>query len=99
MSAADFRVDSNLVLIPVSVTDSANHAITGLEPRVFRIFDDKVEQTLVQFAREDAPLSVGIVFDLSGSMKDKLQRSREALDRVPALLPIPKMNSFLAGIL
>jgi VWFA-related protein len=81
MSAADFRVDSNLVLIPVSVTDSANHPITGLEPQAFRIFDDKVEQTLAQFAREDAPLSVGIVLDLSGSMQDKLQKAREAVDQ------------------
>ena len=78
-AGADFRVDSNLVLIPVSVTDSKNHAITGLEPGAFRVFDDKTEQKVVQFAREDAPLSVGIVFDLSGSMKDKLAKSREAL--------------------
>jgi VWFA-related protein len=78
-AGADFRVDSNLVLIPVSVTDSRNHAITGLAPGAFRVFDDKTEQTVVQFAREDAPLSVGIVFDLSGSMKDKLEKSREAL--------------------
>ena len=54
-------MDSNLVLIPVSVTDSRNHAITGLEPDAFRIFDDKAEQTLVHFAHEDVPLSVGIV--------------------------------------
>jgi VWFA-related protein len=78
-TGADFRVDSNLVLIPVSVTDARNHAITGLAPGAFRVFDDKTEQTVVQFAREDAPLSVGIVFDLSGSMKDKLEKSREAL--------------------
>jgi VWFA-related protein len=78
-TGADFRVDSNLVLIPVSVTDARNHAITGLAPGVFRVFDDKTEQTVVHFAREDAPLSVGIVFDLSGSMKDKLEKSREAL--------------------
>jgi VWFA-related protein len=80
-AAADFRVDSNLVLIPVSVTDARNHAITGLGPAAFRIFDDKAEQKVVQFAREDAPLSVGIVFDLSGSMRDKIRESREAVDQ------------------
>jgi len=42
---ADFRVDSDLVLIPVSVTDSRNHAITGLRRDAFRVFDDKAEQT------------------------------------------------------
>lgn len=78
-AGAHFRVDSNLVLIPVSVTDARNHAITGLESGAFRVFDDKTEQKVVHFAREDAPLSVGIVFDLSGSMKDKLAKSREAL--------------------
>jgi len=78
---AEFRADSELVLIPVSVTDSKNHAITGLGRDAFRIFDDKTEQTVVQFAREDVPLSVGIVFDSSGSMKDKLAKSREAVDQ------------------
>ena len=79
--AADFRVDSNLVLIPVSVTDAGNHAVTGLEAGAFRVYDNKAEQTVVQFAREDAPLSVGIVFDVSGSMKDKLGESRAAVEQ------------------
>lgn len=78
---AVFRVNSDLVLVPVSVTDSTNHPIIGLGRDAFRIFDDKTEQTVVQFAREDVPLSVGIVFDLSGSMKGKLEKSREAVDQ------------------
>jgi len=77
--SADFRTESDLVLIPVSVTDSRNHAVTGLGREAFRVFEDKTEQTVVQFAREDAPLSVGIVFDLSGSMTGKLEKSREAM--------------------
>jgi VWFA-related protein len=75
----DIRVDSNLVLIPVSVTDSRNHAVTGLSRDAFHIFEDKTEQALVQFACEDAPISVGIVFDASSSMLDKIAKSREAL--------------------
>jgi len=78
---SNIRVDSNLVLIPVSVTDSKNHAVTGLRRESFRVFEGKAEQTLVHFAREDAPASVGIVFDSSGSMKDKLAQSREAVAR------------------
>ncbi|HUI56628.1 MAG TPA: VWA domain-containing protein [Bryobacteraceae bacterium] len=78
---SDIRVDSNLVLIPVSVTDSKNHAVTGLQRESFRVFEGKAEQTLVHFASEDAPVSVGIVFDSSGSMKDKLAQSREAVAR------------------
>ena len=77
---AQFRVDSDLVLIPVSVTDARNHAVTGLGRQSFRIFDDRAEQTVVQFAREDAPVSIGIVFDMSGSMRGKLDKSREAVD-------------------
>ncbi|HUK18168.1 MAG TPA: VWA domain-containing protein [Bryobacteraceae bacterium] len=78
---ADIRVDSNLVLIPVSVTDPKNHPVTGLRREDFRVFEGKAEQTLMQFASEDAPVSVGIVFDTSGSMKDKLAESREAVAR------------------
>ncbi|HTP34831.1 MAG TPA: VWA domain-containing protein [Candidatus Acidoferrales bacterium] len=77
----NIRVDSNLVLIPVSVTDPKNRAVTGLQREDFRVFEGKAEQTLVQFAREDAPLSVGIVFDSSGSMQTKLARAREAVKR------------------
>lgn len=78
---AEFRADSDLVLVPVSVTDSAHRSVLGLERSAFRVFDDKAEQKVLQFAREDAPVSIGIVFDSSGSMKDKLRKSREAVDQ------------------
>jgi Ca-activated chloride channel family protein len=77
----NIRVDSDLVLIPVSVTDSRNRPVTGLPRNAFRIFDDKTEQPVIRFDNEDAPASVGIVFDSSGSMKDKLSESREAVAR------------------
>lgn len=79
LAKPDFRMESDLVLIPVSVTDARNHAVTGLGRQAFRVFEDKTEQTVVQFAREDVPLSVGIVFDSSESMTGKLQKSREAI--------------------
>lgn len=72
------RVESNLVLIPVSVADALNRPITGLEAENFRIFDDRVEQAITQFAMEDEPVAVGLVFDTSGSMGAKLTRSRLA---------------------
>ncbi len=75
---ANIRVDTNLVLIPVSVTDPLNRFVTGLEREHFKVFEEKVEQTIVQFASEDAPLSVGLVFDTSNSMGAKLQKSRQA---------------------
>jgi Ca-activated chloride channel family protein len=76
---ADFRLESDLVLIPVSVTDARNHAITGLGQEAFRVYEDKTEQAVVQFLQEDIPISVGIVFDASNSMTGKLDKSREAM--------------------
>jgi len=76
---ANIRVDSTLVLIPVTVTDPMNRFVTGLEKDNFKIFEDKKEQEVKQFSSEDAPLSVGVVFDCSGSMGHKLDKSRLAV--------------------
>ena len=65
---ANIRVDSTLVLIPVTVMDPMNRIVTGLEKENFRILEEKTEQEISQFSSEDAPLSVGVVFDCSGSM-------------------------------
>jgi Ca-activated chloride channel homolog len=75
----DIRIDSTLVLIPVTVTDPYNRFVTGLEKENFKLFEDKKEQEIVQFASEDAPLSIGVVFDCSGSMGSKLEKSRQAV--------------------
>src|SRR5580692_9592691 len=72
---ANLRVDTNLVLIPVSVTDAANHPIVGIDARQFRVFDGKSEQRVVSVSTDDTPLSVGIVFDASASMRSKLQQA------------------------
>jgi len=76
---ADIRVDTNVVLIPVTVTDPLNRFVTGLEKEHFRLFEDKIEQQVAYFASEDAPLSIGLVFDTSGSMGNKLGKSRQAV--------------------
>src|ERR1700687_686460 len=76
---ADIRVDTTLVLIPVAVTDPMSRFVTGLDRENFKLFEDKVEQEIQQFSSEDAPLSVGVVFDTSGSMGSKLQKSRQAV--------------------
>jgi Ca-activated chloride channel family protein len=75
---ANIRIDTTLVQINVTVTDPLNRFVTGLEKEHFRLFEDKIEQTILQFSSEDAPLSVGLVFDTSGSMGSKLQQSRRA---------------------
>jgi len=72
------RVDTTLVQINVTVTDPLNRFVTGLEKEHFRLFEDKIEQKIRDFSSEDAPLSIGLVFDTSGSMGPKLQKSRQA---------------------
>lgn len=76
---SQIRVDVNLVLVPVTVTDPMNRLVTGLEKENFAVFDNSDLQTIKSFATEDAPLSIGIVFDLSGSMQSKFVRARKAL--------------------
>ncbi len=75
---ANIRVDSTLVLINVTVTDPLNRFVTGLDKDYFRLWEDNSEQSISQFSSEDAPLSVGLVFDASGSMGNKLGKSRQA---------------------
>ncbi len=72
------RVDVDLVLINATVTDPQNRYVTGLEKDHFEIFEDRVQQELQYFSSEDVALSLGIVFDVSGSMKDKLSVARDA---------------------
>ena len=76
---SNIRVETQLVLIPVTVTDPLNRFVTGLGRENFRLFEDKSEQNVTHFASEDAPLSVGLVFDISGSMGSKLEKSRLAV--------------------
>lgn len=76
---SDIRVDTSLVLIPVTVTDPMNRFVTGLERENFKVFEDKKEQPISAFSSEDAPLSVGVIFDCSGSMGKKLEKSRQAV--------------------
>jgi Ca-activated chloride channel family protein len=64
----NLRVDSNLVLVPVSVMDGRDHPVTGLERENFRVFDDGVERAITSFAMEDEPVALGLIFDRSGSV-------------------------------
>lgn len=76
------RVETQLVLINVTVTDPMNRFVTGLEKEHFQLFEEKVQQEIREFSSEDAPLSVGLVFDASGSMGSKLQKSRQAASQL-----------------
>jgi Ca-activated chloride channel family protein len=73
------RVDVNLVQVPATVIDPMNRLVTGLEKENFEILDNNLPQTIKYFSTEDAPITIGVVFDLSGSMSSKFFRARKAL--------------------
>ena len=72
------KVDVDLVLVNATVTDPQNRYVTGLEKEHFQIWEDKLEQKIEYFSAEDVPISLGVIFDVSGSMKDKISTARDA---------------------
>jgi len=72
------KVDVDMVLVNATVTDQLNRYVTSLESQHFQVWEDKVEQKISTFNAEDVPVSVGVIFDVSGSMKDKIATSRNA---------------------
>ena len=76
--AKPLKVDVDLALVNVTVTDPYNRLVTGLETDNFRVFEDNIEQEVVTFSAEDVPISIGVIFDLSGSMNNKVSKAREA---------------------
>ena len=79
--ARHFRVDVDTVVVRVTVTDPLNRYVLGLEREHFRIFEDKVEQTVTHFSNDTAPVSVGVILDISGSMGDNILSARGSVVR------------------
>lgn len=76
--AKTMHLESELTLVNVTVTDPLGRLVTGLEQQNFRIFEDGSEQEVLHFSSEDVPVSIGVIFDMSGSMSDKLDKSKNA---------------------
>jgi len=72
------RTDVDLALVNVTVTDPYNRLVTGLDQDNFRVYEDNVEQEVTTFSAEDVPISIGVIFDFSGSMSNKVDKAREA---------------------
>ena len=72
------HAETDIALVNVSVTDPYGRLVTGLEQENFRVFEDNVEQEVISFSSEDVPISIGVIFDMSGSMADKIEKSRLA---------------------
>jgi Ca-activated chloride channel homolog len=73
------RKDVDLVLVPVTVTDPMNRLIGGLGKDSFILLENGQAQQIRSFSTEDAPISLGVIFDVSGSMADKIDESRQAI--------------------
>lgn len=73
------KVDVDLVLVPVTVTDDSHRIVLGLDKENFQVFENKESQPLQSFSRTDMPISIGLIFDTSGSMSTKIDRAREAV--------------------
>jgi Ca-activated chloride channel family protein len=72
------KVDVEMTLVNATVTDPLDRLVTGLEKEHFRVFEDGTEQEVLTLSSEDVPVSIGLVFDMSGSMSDKVEKAREA---------------------
>ncbi len=73
------KVDVDLVLVPVTITDPMNRLVTGLEKENFQLYEGSSSQEIRSFSSEDAPVSLGVIFDSSGSMSSKMDRAKEAV--------------------
>src|SRR5260221_12948392 len=78
-NVATLITDAKLVLVPVMVTDRSGGIVNGLSPRNFTVMEDKVTQPMFSFVEQDAPVSLGVILDVSGSVKNTLGEAKSAL--------------------
>ena len=75
------RTSADLVLVPVTITDGFDRPVVGLDQDNFQLYEDKKAQQIKHFSSEDTPVSIGLIVDMSGSMTDKMDRTREAIQQ------------------
>src|SRR4030081_1314763 len=78
-SSNTIRTRVDLVLVPVTVTDGMDRVVVGLDQKNFQLYEGKQAQEIEHFFSEDGPVSIGVILDISGSMKTKIERAREAV--------------------
>jgi Ca-activated chloride channel family protein len=78
VSDEHLRVDASIVLVPIHAVSASGTNVTDLVAANFRVSEDGVEQKITYFSQDDAPISVGLVFDSSGSMSNKIRKSATA---------------------
>jgi Ca-activated chloride channel family protein len=96
-TAANIRVDVNMALVPVTVLDNAGQNVLGLDRENFRVIDGTEQRPIVAFGQTDAPISVGVIFDSSRSMREKFRIARQAPGELFKRLN-PEDESFLITV-
>jgi Ca-activated chloride channel homolog len=94
---ASIRIDVNMAVVPVTVLDPMGHNVLGLDRENFRVFDGTEQRPIVTFGQSDAPVSVGLIFDCSRSMREKFRIARKAPAELYSLLN-PDDESFLITV-
>ncbi len=94
---SSIRVDVNMTLVPVTVMDAFGRNVRGLDRQNFRVFDGPEQRPIVAFSQQDAPVSVGLIFDCSRSMTDKFKTARDAASEFFKQLN-PEDESFLVTV-
>src|ERR1700735_4691223 len=79
IDAPTFKIDAPVVLIPTTVTDRRGALVSGLPSRAFLVSQDNVPQHITSFGEQDVPVSIGIVFDTSESMRRELAQAKDVL--------------------
>ena len=77
-TAKTIKVGVDIVLVNATVTDPYNRLVTGLDKEDFQVFEDGVPQEVAYYSSEDIPVSIGVIFDMSGSMSDKVNKARQS---------------------
>ena len=82
LSQGPVITNTDLITVTVTVTDTYGRYVSGLGKGAFTILDEKKPQEITYFSDDDSPVSVGVIFDVSGSMGgDKIKRARDALSK------------------
>lgn len=77
-ATASIRINVDMALVPVSVLDPRGQSVLGLDRENFRVYDDKEQRPIMSFGQQDGPMSIGLIYDTSRSMRDKFKIAREA---------------------
>ena len=83
---SSIRLNVNMVMIPANVTDANDRPVLDLRKEDFRLFEDSIEQKIESVTMDEVPISLGIILDTSGSMRDRIGKSLQAISQGSATI-------------